>query len=98
MGGWLFDHTGFAGTFASVGCAFLTLAGANYFLLPRIVRALESDVDSRTSEEEKSLLQQWKSLLENKSISNMILVNAGYWFVLSGIYVFKCSENTPVNV
>jgi len=88
-GGILLDYTGFVGTFALVGTGFIALAGANYIFLPKIVTtALETDRagtgTSDLKEKDKGLLQTWKGLLLDRGISNMILVNGGYWFVLSG--------------
>mmetsp|Transcript_8935 Transcript_8935/g.10223 ORF Transcript_8935/g.10223 Transcript_8935/m.10223 type:complete len:577 (+) Transcript_8935:100-1830(+) len=83
LGGLMLDHAGFAGTFASVGAGFVALAAANFLLLPRISDTIMCNSATEGGKKE-TLFDTWKTLLSDKRVSNMMLVNSGYWFVLSG--------------
>ena len=84
IGGILSDTIGISGSFFLVGGSFGLIAIANQAIMPESAQDKPLSVEGADSKETQSTFDQWKELLQDSRIVNMILLNSGYWFVLSG--------------
>ena len=87
LGGYLSEHFGYRVPFIFVSSAIAVIAMINYKLLPETrkkIPSLEERSNKKLKDEFKSVIQQWRPLLQNKDMRSVLLLHLTYWCVASG--------------